>query len=77
MLRVKVSDDPSTVRWNLSPVSLTEMLTRYSVMSPLRVSSEGALQVRVRVRESTGVARIAKGTSLGTANETRDTLYLS
>jgi hypothetical protein len=37
-------------------------------MMPLRVSSEGALHVRVRVRESTGVAWMPRGTSLGTAH---------
>ena len=35
-------------------------------MIPLRASSEGALHVRVRVCESTGVAWMSRGTSLGT-----------
>ena len=36
-------------------------------MMPLCVSSEGALQVRVRVLELAGVAWMPRGTSLGTA----------
>ena len=58
--------EPIAVCWKRSPVSMAEMFTAYSVMRPLRDSSDGGIQLMSKVVESTGDATIVTGGAVGT-----------
>ena len=58
--------DPVVVRWNCSPVSVTDMFTTYAVMTPFCPEAGGGVQLTCKVLESTAEALVLSGEADGT-----------